>query len=248
MSRTNEELAVLIRGGAMEFIPELWEQIEGLVKWKARRIMAVLDVMPGRGVEFDDLVQSGYLALVEAVSTFDPDAGTFSGWFMYYLKKAFAAATGYRTKAGRMEPLNNALSLDTPLSDESDSDTLLAITEDPNGQVPLQRVEDRLWNEQLHNALELAMSTLPEQSAEILRLRHYDGLTWAAVGEIQGTTPGRIRQMEREAIRHMRKPSISSALRPFSDFDFYIGTGLGAFQHTGLTVQERYILVREECR
>ena len=248
MSRTNEELAVLIRGGAMEFIPELWEQIERLVKWKARRIMAVLDVMPGRGVEFDDLVQSGYLAMVDAVETYEPAAGTFSNWFMLYLKTAFANATGYRTKAGKMEPLNSATSLDTPLSDESDSDTLLAITEDPNGQVPLQSVEERLWNEQLHNALESALSSLPEQSAEILRLRHYDGLTFAAVGEIQGTTPERVRQMEREAIRHMRKPSILSVLRPFKEFDFYIGTGLGAFQHTGLTVQERYLLIQEERR
>ena len=90
------------------------------------------------------------------------------------------------------------------------------------------------------------MAALPEQSAEVLRLRHYQGLTLADVGEIHGTTAERIRQMENKAIRQLRKPSIACHLRPFYDFDFYCGTGLGAFQHTGMSIHERYLVLEED--
>lgn len=95
---SNEELVTVIQAGAVELMGQLWEQVEGLVKWKAKRIMTVLEGCPGRGVEFEDLYQSGYLAMVAAVNTFDPAAGSaFSTWLMYHLKNAFAEATGYRT-------------------------------------------------------------------------------------------------------------------------------------------------------
>lgn len=148
---SNEELVAAVRAGEDRW-SELWEQVCGLVKWKAKRIMTVLEGCPGRGVEFEDLMQSGYLAL----------------------------------------------------------------------------------------------EALPEQSAEVLRLRHYRGLTLAGIGEIQGTTPERVRQIENKAIRLLRKPSIACHLRPFYDFDFYCGTSLRAFQNSGMSVQERYLVIEEE--
>ena len=92
---SSEELVVKIQAGAVELMGQLWEQVERLVKWKAKRIMTVLEGCPGRGVEFEDLYQSGYLAMVAAVNTYDPAAGgAFSTWLMYHLKTAFAEATG----------------------------------------------------------------------------------------------------------------------------------------------------------
>lgn len=243
---SNEELVAVIQAGAPERMGELWEQVDGLVKWKAKQVMAALC---GRcGVDFDDLYQSGYPALVAAVESYEPERGAFSTWFMYHLKTAFAEATGYRTKSGRNEPLNNSISLDTPLNDDSDSDTMMEVVADPNGQRPTQSVEEAIFHQQLHEALEASLSAIPEQSAEILRLRYYRGLTLAAVGEIRGTSLERIRQMENKALRQIRKPSIACHLRPFYDFDFYCGTGLGAFQHTGMSIQERYLMIDEERR
>ena len=193
-------------------------------------------------------IKSGYPALVAAVESYEPERGAFSTWFMYHLKTAFAEATGYRTKSGRNEPLNNSISLDTPLNDDSDSDTMMEVVADPNGQRPTQSVEEAIFHQQLHEALEASLSAIPEQSAEILRLRYYRGLTLAAVGEIRGTSLERIRQMENKALRQIRKPSIACHLRPFYDFDFYCGTGLGAFQHTGMSIQERYLMIDEERR
>jgi len=244
---SNEELVAEIQAGAVELMSQLWEQVEGLVKWKAKRIMTALEGSPGRGVEFDDLYQSGYLAMVAAVNTYDPSAGgAFSTWLMYHLKNAFAEATGYRTKSGQNEPLNNSFSLDKTVDDEADGTTFGEFIPDPKAAATMLCVEERVWLEQLHEALEAALAAIPEKYADVMRLRHYQGLTLADVGEIRGTSPERIRQMENKAIRQLRKPSLACHLRPFYDFDFYCGTGYGAFRHSGMSIQDRYLIMEEE--
>ncbi len=237
---SNEELAA---AGQMA---ELWDNVERLVKWKAKRIMTALDLRGcSCGLEFDDLYQSGYLALVAAVGSYKPESGAFSTWFMYHLKNAFAEATGYRTKAGQNEPLNMALSLDKPLTDEADSDTFGNLVPDDDAPAALEAIEDREFQRQLHEALETALAELPQQSADVLRLRHYQGLTLADIGELRGTSVERIRQVESKALRKLRKPNIARRLRPFYDFDFYSCTGLGAFRNSGMSIQERYLVIEE---
>lgn len=238
---SNEELAAAIRAGENR-MGELWEQVAGLVKWKANHVMTALD---GRcGVEFDDLYQSGYPALVAAVDSYEPESGAFSTWFMYYLKTAFAEAAGYRTKAGRNEPLNCAASLDKPVDD--DETPFGEFVSDPKADATMESIEEKLWREQLHEALDAALAALPEQNADVLRLRYYQGLTLAEAGKRKGTTAERVRNMENKALRQLQKPGVACHLRPFYDFDFYCGTGLGAFQSSGMSIQERYIVLEEE--
>lgn len=246
---SNEELVAEIQAGSVELMEQLWEQVAGLIKWKAKRIMTVLEGCPGRGVEFEDLCQSGYLAMVAAVDTYDPaDGGTFSTWLMYHLKNAFAEATGYRTQKGRQEPLNNYLSLDTPLTDDADSDDLMDVIADPSGQNGIISAEDALYREQLHNVMEQALSAIPEQYADALRLRYYDGLSLNHAGSVRGVSGERIRSMENKGIRLLRKPKIACYLRTFYEFDFYCSAGYGAFQSSGMSIQERYLILDEERR
>ena len=244
---SNEELVAAIQAGATESMERLWDQVKGLVVWKAQHIMTALDLRGTLcGVEMEDLVQSGYIAVVEAVHYYTPESGTaFSTCLINRLKTVFAEATGYRTQRKRNDPINTAFSLDKPLTDEADSALFGDLIPDPKAAATMLSIEEKLWQEQLHEALDAALATLPEQSAEILRLRHYQGFTLADTGKIHGTTPERIRQMETTAIRQLRKPSIARHLRPFYDFDFYCCTGLGAFRNTGISIQERYIFNRE---
>lgn len=244
---SNEELVAEIQAGAVELMGQLWEQIERLVKWKAKWIMTVLEGCPGRGVEFEDLYQSGYLAMVAAVNTYDPaTGGAFSTWFMYHLKTAFAEATGYRTQKGRQEPLNNYLSLDTPLTDDADSDDLMDVVADPSGLQWRECLEESVWQKELQKAVGSAMSTVPEQYREILRLRYWEDMTLEDIGELRGVSKERVRQMENKGIRLLRQPRNAGHLRPFHDFDFYCHTSLSAFNQTGMSVQERYLVIEEE--
>ena len=57
-----------------------------------------------------------------------------------------------------------------------------------------------------------------------------------------------VRKRERDALRRLRSPKTACRLRPFYDFDFYCGTGLGAFRHTGMSIQERYLVIEEDRR
>ena len=243
---SNEELVAAIQSGE-DCMGELWEQVEKLVLWKANRVMKALD---GRtGVEIEDLHHSGYLALVAAVEDYDPGAGdTFSTWFMFHLKTAFAEATGYRTQKGRKEPLNSSISLDTPLTDDADSDDLMAVIADPSGQKGMESTEEAIYQEQLHDAMETALAAIPEKYADVLRLRYYQDMTLEEAGSLKGVGSERVRQMENRAIRLLRKPDIACKLHPFLYFDFYCGTGLTAFQRTGMSVQERYLMFEEEYK
>ena len=93
---TNEELAVKIQNGELSLMESLWGNVERMVAWYANRIMHILQGLGG--VEIGDLINSGYIALDHAVKTYEVDKSSFSTWFMYFLRREFAIAAGYRTK------------------------------------------------------------------------------------------------------------------------------------------------------
>ena len=164
---SNEELAIAIRQGDQGRTLELWEQVNGLVKRKAMQIMTALQLSGNpRGVEFDDLYQTGYLAMVAAVETYSPERGAFSTWFMFHLKTAFSEATGYRTKNGRCEPLNTAVSLERPVQpDEPDGGTLGEFVPGSRAADAIENVEESVYHEQLHKAIDGAISELSPDNA-----------------------------------------------------------------------------------
>lgn len=241
---SNEELVAEIQAGSVELMGDLWEQVAGLIRWKAQMRMSDFE---NCGVELEDLCQSGYLAMVAAVNTYDPAAGgAFSTWLMYHLKNSFAEAAGCRTQKGRKEPLNNFISLDTPLTDDVDSGDLMDVVADPAGLQWRECLEESTWRKQLQEAVGAALSTVPEQYREILLLRYWENMTLEDVGDLRGIGKERVRQMENKGIRILRQPKTASQLYAFYDFDFYSGTGLGAFRYSGMSVQERYLMVREK--
>lgn len=195
---SNEELVAVIQAGAEERMGELWEQVKGLVAWKARHIMTALDLRGSPcGVELEDLMQSGYIAMVEAVHYYTPESGAaFSMCLINRLKTVFAEATGYRTKRGQNEPLNNSFSLDKTVDDESDGTPFGEFAPDPKAAATMLSIEEKLWREQLHEALEAALAAIcsgDEQTPatnrksrhasglEVWRVRFWKGLRLAVV-------------------------------------------------------------------
>lgn len=236
---SNEEIVARIQVGETGLYEALWDQVVDLVKWKANQVMTALG---GRGgVEFDDLVNSGYPALVAAVGNYQPDKGAFSTWFMLHLKTAFAEATGYRTPRQSKEPLRNAVSLDAELEDGGVFGDLVP---DPKGEAGLRSVEQSIYQQQLHEVMEKALSHIPATQSEVLRLRYYDGLTIEQIANAKRKrTAEAARKIVNKGLRSLRRSTI---LQKFCDFNFYAGTGLGAFNCTGASVQEMYLIHEEE--
>lgn len=247
---SNEELVAAIQAGE-DRMGELWEQVRGLIAWKARHVMTDLENWGNpRGVELDDLVQSGYFAVVKAIETYEPAACAFSTWLGFYLKTAFTEATGRRTEKRRMEPLNQALSLDKPLGEEENGGTFGDLVPDPKATATMTAIEEKVWLEQLSEALESVLAELPDEQRNVLRQRYYDQRTLVGTAERMGITEEEVRKLEKNGIKALRHYKLANRIRPFYNFDYYGGAGLGAFRNSGMSIQERYLIrmEREESK
>ena len=211
---SNEELVALIQAGDREQLPRLWAQVERFVAKLARRRMVETDGFGG--VEFDDLYNSGYEALVTAAGSFDPSAGrSFIGWLTLHLKTAFARSGGYLTTKQSRDPLHRAGSLDVPAGKDEGGINLGELIEDPASLQEFERAEDWQYRAQLRAALTAAMRQLPDQYRNVIRCRYYRGQTFSAIAAETGEPLEVVRRWEGEALRQLRHPSISRPLRQY---------------------------------
>lgn len=70
---SNEEIALAIQSGDNFLLQQLWEQCKGFIRKEACRWARAFENCPD--IDADDLTQSGYFALLDAVQRFDPGKG-----------------------------------------------------------------------------------------------------------------------------------------------------------------------------
>lgn len=204
---TNEELVERVQAGERDTLSELWTHVERFVARQARSRLILSGGLGG--VEFGDLYNSGYIALIAAANTYDPAAGrSFIGWLSLSLKTAFAEAGGYRSHKQALDPLHRAGSLNAPLGNDDEDGTMMDVQEDPTAAQEFQEVEHRLYLEQLHDALESAMKTLPEADRAVLVARYYQGRTRREIGP-------HTRQKEERALASLRRSNVGHQLWQF---------------------------------
>lgn len=256
---TLEELAVKIQAGQNDLYPVLWKRIKRFVRWRAfSYIKDCRGGFDGRGfgcIEDSDLIQSGFLALVEAVEHFDPAKGSFLSVYGFYLKKAFREAVGIRTS--KRDCLDYCISSDRPSKPgdaESDpiSETYRYSTLSDAGKNDLDLFEDaehRIYQEQLHNALEAALARIPAKQAEAVRRSFYGGETFDEIGKSFGVSRNRANQLVTEGLKTMREERCLNRLDEFLDFklNYYRGGGFNVFERSKTSSTERYALLRAEC-
>ena len=199
---TNEELALQIRAGERGKIMELWAQVRRFALWRARRWAAF-----GRGVTVDDLEQEAFIALLDALERWRAADGPLLSVYALRLKAAFTAATGRRTQRDRLDPLDRALSLEAPVGDEDDTLTLADVIPDPQAAEALEGVG--VWDT-LHRAVE----GLPEGQREEIRRRYWLNQTTAEIAADTGVPEKEVRKLEAAALKALRHPRVSRALRP----------------------------------
>lgn len=242
---TNEELVALIQTGERDRLPELWAQVERFVSVQARRLLvAIGDRAAAHGLEYSDLYNSGYIALVDAADSYDPEAGaSFIVWFSLRLKTAFAEAGGWRTRRQKQDPLNGSTSMNEPIGEDDDNGTLGDFIPDPAAVQAFQDVEDRLYQEQLHAALERALETLEDDEEAVIRGRYYQGRTLKEIGP-------KARALESRAFAKLRRPQARKELEQFVELrtPYYLRVGVWAFRNTGESAVERIFFKREELR
>ena len=236
---TNEELVARIQAGERDRLSELWSQVERFVAKRANHIMTMYAtgyMANSGGVEFDDLYNSGYLALVAAVDTYKPDKGMkFTSWLAFAIQNAFGEAGGWKGK--KNDALRHATSLDAPIDGEDDSDPLAQIVEDTGAAQDIQAVEDKIFQEQLHAALERALQQLPDAEVEAIRGKYFEGRELSSVEK-------------RAECRGLSRLRAHASLRQYIELHtpYYLRVGVQTFQHDGDSSVERIVFLRDRLR
>ena len=207
---TNEELAVLAKTDNAALL-ELWEQNSGLAYiHAARRYCQLQDSGNTRGVTVEDLKQTAFIGMVRAVGCFNPDKGfKFNTYWDKCTKREFDRLLGTSTNSKR-EPLNESSSLDTPLSDKEDANTLGDILPDPVDVFEIYADKDERMSRS--EMLQKGMEKLSEDQQRALQLIFYKNMTKGKAAATMGITRGALDNLEHTAIFALRR-SLRGMLR-----------------------------------
>ncbi len=204
---TNEELVVQIQSGHTEYLPQLWDQVEKFVKMRAGKYLYLLG--DNLTVEFDELYDSGYLALLSAVKGFSPDKGfSFLTYFEYALKTYFRRIAGIK----KSDSIRIAVSLSTPLTEDEDCTIEDTLADDTD---IVEEVTKKIRGKELHKALEAALSTLEPHEERIIRMRYYSNMPILDISKKLNIPVDRVQYHIRKAMNQLRSPDISKSLIGF---------------------------------
>jgi RNA polymerase primary sigma factor len=211
--------------------------VEKLIVSNLKFVVAMAMKYRNLGLPLGDLINEGNIGLIKALKRFDPDRGlrfvSFARWWIrhYILKAVFEQSSSIRLPLryassiirggggkGKLEELRRVykpLSLDQLLSDEGDSETVMAFVGSERYGPP----EEQLMKGAMSELIEDAMLKLKPIEREVLRRRYgLDGrepLTLHEIGKRQGLTKERIRQIMYAALAKIRYPMEKREIQVF---------------------------------
>lgn len=251
---TNAALAALAAAGNAFALGQLWEVNKGFLhrlfwQWYSKN-KAVAD---NAGLTLEDFDQEAFFAVQAAAKAYTPEKGAFTTLLYYYVQSQINKAVcgehrrNITTEDGHVvavsaNPLNECSSLDAHL-DETDegSSTKGETIEDPAATQAFQTAEDDLYTEELHNALEEALSHLAAKQADVVRRHYFEGQTLKEISQEDGTTLNAARNREQAAFIALRRnPQIQRWRDEIISTRAWSGTGFGAWNHRG-SVEERTV-------
>jgi len=114
--------------------------------------------------------------------------------------------------------MNSISSLDTPLDEGDGDDTVESLIADTKAIDPEENCEQA----DMLATINKVLATLSDREAEILRLRFgldgHQAMTLEEVGEYEGLTKERIRQLEIKALQKLRNPNRSRLLKDYLEY------------------------------
>ncbi len=255
---SNEELAIRIRNGETDLTEQLWNQVVKFVTLMAKKYSLAYN---GR-YEVEDLIQSGFIAVVEAAKRYQEDVnGKYLTYLGYWLLHEFRKANGITRarniigevtdengnviKLQAYDPIERSESLNTPLGDSEDGDTKESLLADPRDQ--FEEVEHKIYLEQLRETLDKAMDQLPAEQKQILISYFRDQKTRDEIGEELGKTGSAVDSQKRAALTKLHREKHKNGLDQFVDerTPFYHTVGIREFTATHSSIVEKAVLSRE---
>ncbi len=251
---TNAALAALAAAGNSFALGQLWEINKGFLhrlfwQWYSKNKAAA----DNAGLTLEDFDQEAFFAVQAAAIAYTPEKGAFTTLLYYYVQSQINKAVcgehrrNITTEDGRRvavsaNPLNECSSLDIRL-DETDegSSTKGETIEDPAATQAFQTAEDDLYTEELHNALEEALSQLAAKQADVVRRHYFEGKAISEIAREDGTTRNAAQNREQAAFAALRRnPKLQRWRDEIISTRAWSGTGFGAWNHRG-SVEERTV-------
>ncbi len=227
---TNEELAAAIKAGETEKYTDLWEQTRLFVSNRAFAFCrAYYDAVQAAGITADDLIQSGFLALCEAVAAFEPNGYKFLTYLGYHLKTQFKTVCGIRTD--KRDAFMLSISLDMPIGEEDDEITLLDTVEDTSVNVESEFI-DRENLRELHRDIMNVLHMLDSDCEQVIIMRYFKNYTDKQIAERLAIPIEKAKYLIARARRQLRCGKALKLMKQYRDdlsAAAYKRTGLSAF-------------------
>ena len=248
----NNMLVLLAKQGNGTALAQLWEINRPIIRrmfwqWYNRN----QSIAEAAGLTLEDFEQEGFFAVQRAAEYHNPDKGSFLTVLQYFVSHQIrsitcgAHAKYVTTEDGRKirisaEPMNTAISLDEPITAENGDDvgTRGDIVPDPAATQAFNDAEQSYYLQELRAVLDKALSLLSERQRTIIARRFFEGLTLKQIGQHESITAERVRSIEAEALRLLRK---NTQLRKFYGEDLLARS----YQFTGFTAWSQYGSVPE---
>lgn len=135
----------------------------------------------------------------------------------------------------------NLDSLDRPLGGVEDDSIVIGDSVADSFDLE-EDVIDRIQHEQMNQELWDCVDSLEDRQAKVIRQRYQENMSLKAVGEQQGITTERVRQIQSKALRALRKSKNARRLKSYAEefimTDAY-HSGLSNFRYTWTSSTER---------
>lgn len=216
------ELAVLTKTDKSHMLT-LWEAVERLICFWAVRYRPVDG---GRSFDVDDLIQAGFLALVDAVQGYDPEQCDFVPYLRLHVRKHFREVSGHRGTKKR--PKHYSVSLDEPIGEDGDTRRL-----------------DLLADRDAHLAYDdvIEREAMRQDCAKLLAV--WEGHSLKESAGIIGISPERARQCRNKGLLKVRHNKAARMIKLDNYSTRHVG--LDEFRRTFTSEVEDAVLWRERC-
>ena len=250
MTADRNELARRIYAGESECIPLLYELCSGIIKKAAYTFYRKMESRClAAGVAVEDLISTGYIALVEAIKAYNHDTKgyKFLAYLRYPLLNQFNAAIGYRTKRTAREPLNNAVSLDQPPTGDTEDLTLLDCIVDSEGSGVYDELIDDMAMAEVFPEVRRILEDYPRRY-DILVKHYKEGKPVKIIAEEMGLPVGLVSHDKAAALRQLYRSQKLKWIYADIIGESYKRSSFGYWKNTHTSATEWAAIKRERLR
>lgn len=177
-----------------------------LVEANLRFVVSIAKQYQGKGLDIDDLISEGNIALVKAASKFDASRGLrFVNYAVVFIREQIEKALKIESKEMRLENVRDGetRSIDAPLGGRTEMNLLSVLV---NQNSPF--ADERTYSNAVAKNIEKVLLLLNEREYKVVSAYYgieQDHQTMAEIAVDMNLKRERVRQIRDHAVRRMRK-------------------------------------------